>query len=81
MVVFEDTVAHSLPAWDILAGFYVVRVVRDFSYKNHARLFIRRIIGNSVYASVEPFASGSAMVFSESPPPVSCRNLMDDLKS
>ena len=28
MVVFEDTVAHSLPAWDILAGFYVVRVAR-----------------------------------------------------
>ena len=52
MVVFEDTVAHSLPAWAILAGFYVVRVIRDFSYKNHARLFIQRLIGNSVSASV-----------------------------
>ena len=48
MIVFQDAVAHPLPAWDILGGFDVVGMIGDASQKHHARGFHDGVVGDSV---------------------------------
>ena len=48
MVVFQDAVAHPLPARNILRRFDIVRVIRNFTDKHNTGFFVQCIIGNSV---------------------------------
>ena len=52
MIVFQNTVAHSFPARNILCGFYVVGMVRNFSDKNNSGVVQYSIVGNSVCFNV-----------------------------
>ena len=48
MVIFQDTVAHSLPARNILRRLDIVRMIRYLSDEYDTGLLVPRIIGNPV---------------------------------
>lgn len=52
MVILQDTVAHPLPAWNILRRLDIVRVIRNLSDKNNPRLLVQRIVGYPVSADL-----------------------------
>ena len=52
MVIFQDTVTHPLPAWNIFCGFDIVCVIWYLSNKNYSGIFVYCIIWHTISLNV-----------------------------
>ena len=40
MVIFQNTIAHPFPAWNVFGTLNIIRMIRNRSKKDHAGFFI-----------------------------------------